>query len=77
MQKTAQQAQMLKMLTSVYEEKMNAADYRDVLAFALVLSLINENQKKPNEVLDRILHYWVKTVSVLAQSPFGFSGGDA
>lgn len=77
MQKTEQQSQMLQMLTSVYQENMKGSDYRDVLAFALVLSLINENQKNPNEVLDRILHYWVKTLSVLSTSHFGFPEGEA
>lgn len=77
MKKTEQQSQMLKILTTVYEDSMKGEDYRDVLAFALVMSLVNDNLKNPNTALDRVLHYWVKTMSVLSKGYSGLPEGEA
>jgi len=76
MEKSKIQKEMLDKLIETYEKQMKSTDYRDVLAFALVLSLINDNKKSPNDVLDRVVHYWVKSVSILSAQYYPSSSGE-
>lgn len=51
-----------------YQDEMNDDEMLDVLAFLSVIVMHNMKEKDPSIMLDRVVSYWVKTMSVLTQS---------
>jgi len=55
-------------LMNRYDEHMASEHFLEVLAFVSIIVLHNKSQQNPNLMLDKVVHFWVKTVSVLSQS---------
>lgn len=71
----AEKKQAILHIMEKYQKEMNREEFLDVLIFLLVANACNVGHTSPDQVLDKLIVYWLRMTGLLAQEVL-FDFGD-